>query len=277
MTIIESERVMDQVTEEKARKEHFHNHALKGDLEKIGAIPLAHDQAENNPHNEKSKRKKNERYAETLHAITQAQEAYGVLMDRLDVQLTALRTVIEEVENDMNQNRFDWDKQVEILDDIDEVFSDFEDGGYLNPEKAKTIFDKAGIEIPNGMTDAKMITFLQDLRGQTIKKVDDLDAAFLILEEDHKRFRAREDKVIAAKQKLEAIGNDSSLSDEAKLTAIKTLDTEVGSKTMHRAATITQNEEVATKADEVVIEGRHEIRKADTMDFNKISVQSLNF
>ena len=73
---------MDQVTEEEQQKIHFHSHALKGDLEEIGAIPLAHDQAEHNPHNENSQRKKNERYAELLHTITQAQEAYNALMDR---------------------------------------------------------------------------------------------------------------------------------------------------------------------------------------------------
>lgn len=130
---------MDQVTEEEAKKRDLHHHALRGNLEEIGATPLAHDQAENNPLNEKSQRKKDKRYTELMHTINQAQEAYDALMDRLNAELDALRTIIEEVEQDMEQNRLDWDNQVEILNDIDDVFCEFEDGGNLDQGKAKAI------------------------------------------------------------------------------------------------------------------------------------------
>ncbi len=96
---------MDQITEEKARKEHFHNHALEGDLEEIGAIPLAHDQAENNPHNEKSQRKKDGYYAELLNTIIYAQKAFDDLMDRLNSEINSPRIVIKELKEDMEQNR----------------------------------------------------------------------------------------------------------------------------------------------------------------------------
>ncbi|MEQ8906019.1 hypothetical protein [Ekhidna sp.] len=247
---------MDQVTEEQRRKEHFHNHALKGDLEEIGAIPLAHDQAENNPHNEKSERKKNERYAELLHTITQAQEAYDALMERLNAELNALRTVIKELETEMEQNRDEWDLNSEILNDIDDVFCNFEDGGNMDRDAAYAAFQKAGIEVSHDATDVEVIAHLHDVREKTIQKVDDLDTAFLIMEADHKNFRAREDQVLATKQQLEIIGKDSSLSDEAKVTAIRALDQEVGSKTLHRSATIVNDEEVAAKADEVIEENK---------------------
>ena len=267
---------MDQLIEEETKKAHLHNHAIKGDLEEIGAMPLAHDQAENNPHSEKSRRKKKERDAELLHTITQIQEAIDALMDRLNAELDALQVVIEELETEMHQNRLEWEYQADILNQIDDVFCDFEDGGSLDREKAISLLKKADIDIPENATDAQMVTLLQSLRERSIKNVESLDTTYLTLELDHMKFRARENQIIAAKQKLEAIGNNSSLSDEAKLSAIQALDTEVGTKTLHRAATATQDEQVAAKADEVVDINNEYDQTSKTVNITN-SINSLNF
>lgn len=220
----------------------FHQHALRGDVVEVGGMDIAHNVEENNPHSEKSQRKKNEHYAEMLHVITQAQEAYDALIARLDTELEALRIVIEEIEHDIGQNRQVWEKHIEILEEIDEVLCDFEDGGKLDHARAKMVADKASIEVPNGLTDAQMITLLQEARQQTANKVDDLDAEFLVLEGDHKRARAMENEKLASREKLAVLDPDN-------LDAIEDLRQELGNKAFHRTATEVENEGVAEKAD----------------------------
>ncbi len=156
------------------------------------------------------------------------------------------------------------------------MFCNFEDGGSLDQEKAKAILDRENTEVPCGTSDAQIIILLQRLREQTIKKVDDLEKTFLIMEQDHMKFRAREDQVLEAKTKLEVIGNDSSLSNEAKLTAIRALDKEVGTKTLHRTATIVQNEELSGKADVAVDQSMNTDLDVRSPNITA-AIQSLNF
>lgn len=115
----------------------FHQYALRGDVVEVGGMDIAHNLEENNPHSEKSQRKKNEYYAEMLHVLTQAQEAYDALIARFDTELETLQIVIEEIEHDIGQNRQICEKHMEMLEEIDDVFCDFEDGGELDHARAK--------------------------------------------------------------------------------------------------------------------------------------------
>ena len=264
---------MSQDTEIQDKKEtDFHNHAVKGDLREIGAIPLAHDQEENNPASEQSKKKHG--YSEMLHAVLEAQKN---LEESLNAQLQALRDILDDLEKDMSANRDEWDIHAEILDQIDDVFRDFTDGGELNQEIAKAIILKAGLETPDGLTDAQMIEMLNTIRQNSLTRIKELDIDYGTLESDHVKFKAREEVLISAKQRLEAIGNDATMSDAQKLTAIQTLGQEVGTNTLHRTATASQSQEASAKADQVFAESRNDAQMNDDVDFSKISVQGLNF
>lgn len=240
------------MTEEEAKNQSdIHNHAIHGNSLEVGLMPLAHDQEENNPNGEKHKKKRADD-AEFLRMSLEAQEAYNDLMSRLDVELKTLQAAIDETERQMENNRLQWEQKAGLLNDIDDIFSDFENGGVLDRTKATEIIRKSDIEIQEGATDAQMISLLQEIRQQTFSGIEILDVNYSNLEKDHKRFRAREDIVIEAKQKLEAISNDSSLNHAQRLQAIQELDNEIGSKTLHAAATVIQDQEIAHRADKVV-------------------------
>ena len=245
---------MDQVTEEQVKKDRdLHHHALRGDVVEVGGMDIAHNIEENNPNSEKAKAKKEEQ-ERVLHIVLEAQEAYNALMERLNAELEFLQNTIRDLEKQMNDNRLIWEHSVTILDEIDDVFCDFEDGGELDRSKAQEIICEAGFEIPENASDADMIALLQNIRIQRLEAVEKLDADYLIMEADHKRFKEREGQVITAKQKLEDIGNDQSLNHDQRLQAIKNLGQEVGSKTMHTTASKVQDQELASQADDFVKE-----------------------
>lgn len=242
---------MDQVTEEAAKKQHEHNHAIRGNLVEVGAMDVDHNVEEQNPNSDKF-RKKREAEHQFVHMVMEIQEAYNSLMERLNQELETLREAIEQIEKEMEQNRLVWETEAEILDEIDDVFCNLNDGGQLDCEKAHEVILKAGYDVPENTTDAQLIALLQDIRKDKLEKLETLDADFLVLESSHTQFRAREEEVIKVKQKLQHIGNDHSLNDTQKLTAIENLRQDVGSKTLHAAATITQEKETTAKADKSI-------------------------
>lgn len=268
---------MDQVTEEEAKKQReIHNHAIKGELVEVGGMDVAHNNEENNPHNEKSKRKKEERTAELLRFIKEVQEAYDNLMSRLNAELEVLQRTIKDLEQQMSDNRLVWEFSTTILEEIDDVFCGFDDGGKLDRSKALNIINDAGCEIPEGATDAEMIALLQNIRLEHLQVVERLDADHLILEADHKRFKQREGQVLTAKNQLENIGNDQTLNKSQRLKAIQNLNQEVGSKTLHATATKIENKELASKADDVVYDGQKANQIDETVSVSN-SINTLNF
>lgn len=268
---------MDQVTEEeKKRQRDFHNHAVRGELVEVGGMDLGHNIEENNPNSEKSRQKKEERAAELLRLVMEVQEAYNYLMSRLNAELEVLRGTIKDIEQRMSDNRLVWGFSTTILEEIDDVFCDFEDGGEVDRSKALDIISSAGCEILEDATDAEVTALLQYIRIQHLQIVEGLDADHLILEADHKRFKQREGEVLEAKDQLDKIGNDKTLNDEQRLVAIQNLGQEVGSKTLHAAATGSQGRELAAKADDVV-NNDIEANQIDKSVSVSNSLSSLNF
>ena len=267
---------MDQVTEEEAKNQRdLHHHALRGDVVEVGGMDIAHNIEENNPNSEKARRKK-EAEQQFVHMVIEIQEAYNAFMDRLNVELGTIRQTIIELENDMTQNRLIWDAEIEILDDIDDVFCNFDDGGELDCDKARETIIKAGFDVPENAINVQLITLLQDIRKERLQSIETLDTDYLILEGNHKQFRAREKEVLNAKQQLQEIGNDATLDNNQKLVAIANLRDDVGSKILHAAATFTQEEKVSAKADKVVDEDV-ELDQIDKSVSVTNSVSSLNF
>ncbi|NQZ77095.1 MAG: hypothetical protein HRT61_13485 [Ekhidna sp.] len=245
----------DKNRSEQEEKE-LHNFAIKGIAEDIGLIAKSHDQTENNPHSEKSKEKKRLR-DEFVHATMQALiEAQNRLMRRLDEELKTVQEGLQLLETKMEENRTTWEKNGQMLNDISDLFDDFEDGGTLNREQAFSILEDAGLqpEALNALSDAQIITLIEEVRTQTLENNETLDTQFIVLEQDHIRFKERENQIMDAKIRLEEISNDSSLDKDQKLIAINNLSNEVGTKTLHMLSNQTQEEEIKQTIDTAFID-----------------------
>ncbi len=245
-----------------AQERHAHNFAMGGIAEDIGLIAKSHDQAENNPNSEKSKEKKrlrDEFATATLQAVIEAQNR---LMERLNQELEALSEGLDLLEKEMAENRADWEKNGEVLNDISDLLSDFVDGGELDREQTDLILIGSGLpsDALRDLSDAETITLIEQVRLQALENNEALDTRFGQLEQDHIRFKERENEVLEAQQRLERITADPNMSDDQKLQAIHELDNEIGSKTLHATATATHNQEARDMADSVT----HEVIQADT-------------
>ncbi|MEP1788162.1 hypothetical protein [Reichenbachiella sp.] len=268
---------MSQVTEEEARiQRDIHNHALRGDVVEVGGMDVAHNVEQNNPNSEKSIQKKREQEAELLRTVIEALDAYNDLVARLDAELEVLQGTIKDIEQKMSDNRFVWEFSTTILEEIDDVFCDFDDGGELDRSKALGMISDTGCEISEDATDAEIIALLQDIRFQHLQVVETLDVDHLLLEADHKRFKLRESQVLAAKDQLDKIGNDKTLNDNQRLKAIHNLNQEVGSKTLHTTATQIENKELASKADDAVFNSQRTNQIDEPVSVSS-SLNTLNF
>ncbi|NQZ74532.1 MAG: hypothetical protein HRT61_00210 [Ekhidna sp.] len=241
---------------EQREEKDLHNFAIKGIAEDMGLITKSHDQTEHNPHSEKSKEKKrlrDEFVQATMQAIIDAQNR---LMRRLDEELKTIQEGLQLLETKMEENRTTWEKNGQTLNDISDLFDDFEDGGGLNREQAFSILTSTGLpsEALNELSDAQIITLIEEVRTQTLENNETLDAQFIALEQDHVRFKERENQIMDAKTRLEEISNDPSLDNDQKLSAINNLSKEAGTKTLHTLSNQTQEEEIKQTIDTAFID-----------------------
>lgn len=166
------------------QEQHFHNLAQSGELNNVGGPARTHDQSENNPNSKKSERKKRLRDEFLEATLRLVRDAHNRLLDDINQQLEEIQKQLREIENQIRDNRIQWESNGQTLNDIDDVFTDFKNGGELNHNEAYAILSVSGC-IPkdfNTLSDAQIIEHLEDLRKKTLADNELLEIQFGQLE-----------------------------------------------------------------------------------------------
>lgn len=253
----------------RTRQMDLHKHAISGELTNLGVIPFSYDLSLINP--KLHKIKKGHSHDHVLDdLIRELNHEFHEFMERLYLELEAVRLAIEKLEIEMQKNRDTWEQKIEILNDIDDLFCDFENGGHLDKFKVAQISQKANIDAPENLSDAQWIVLLEQLRIQSHKDIEDLDITYASQEKTHISLRQREKDVNTAIEDLNSIDQDRDLDDQGKLVAVRRLSDQIGSITLHNAATEVQETEVAEKADKVLDYVHNDIRKENAYNPSRL-------
>jgi len=233
-------------------REEFEKHqgALSGSM--MNTAGLAIDQTVTQQKEDRKKREKEEFQQAALEAF---EDAYNNFLDRLNRELTALDDALDHLHNEMNENRLLWEKNGNLLNEIDDLFTDFENGGQLNRKLAQSIFDTFGLprNALKNLSDAQCITLMEQIRVQTLEANEGLDVQFGIFERDQGVIRDRQNVLTDAKTRLKDISADGTKSYDEKLTAVRALSKEVGANTLNEISTQVQEEETRQ-----IIDGAYE-------------------
>ncbi|GEM_PF-2644962 len=241
-------RAVEELDQEKERR--LHNIAIKGIAEDIGLIPKSHDAAEYNPNSESFNKKKRLKDAFMRATLQMVMEAQNRLMEQFDRELETLQHGLQVLQTKIDENRAQWQKNGQTLNDIDDLITDFEDGGKLDRLKAGTVLDDHAML--DDFTDAEIITLIEGLRTQTLENNEFLDTQFQDMERDQGLLKERKAQVLEAKTRLKDISN-SDMSQDEKLSAINVLGDEIGTKTLHALSTQIHDTDVSQKADAVFL------------------------
>lgn len=249
----------------RTRQMDLHKHAISGELANLGVIPFSYDLSLINPKLHQSKKG-----CQSSHVmddfIRELNRDFHEFMERLYIELEALRIAIEKLELEMQQNRNIWEKKIETLNGIDDLFCEFEKCGHLNTYKAAEIFKRANIDVPENLSDAQWIVILEQLRTQSHRDIEQLDITYTDQEKTHIGLRQREKDINTAIEDLNSIDQDHDLDDQGKLVAIRLLSDQVGSNTLHDTAAKVQDNEVAEKVDHVLDHSDNNARKENAFN-----------
>ncbi len=231
-------------------KRHLHNYAIGGKLSDIGMIPFGYDLSLTNPelYQKIKGRKRSHGFEELLDQIN---EEIQQLFERLYAELDALQLALENLEIKMQNNRRIWEDKIDILNDIDDLFCDLDNGGNLIRERIAQILKRINIQAPEDASDAELVLILEQLIADHHHDIEALDTEYGGQEKTHKTLKQRERSVNTAIHVLGEIEHNESLDYDEKLIAIRQLSDEVGTNDLHVAATEVQGSKIGNEADGV--------------------------